>query len=221
MLELNLVEFRPRENIEETVRALALAAHQKGLELVCDIDRSVPEVLLGDSLRIRQVLVNLVGNAIKFTQRGEVVVGVQAQPGATGRPSELELMFTVRDTGIGIAQEKLASIFQAFTQADSSTTRQYGGTGLGLTISRRLVEMMGGRIEVDSELKRGSIFSFTAIASVRRKSGLKRRCLISVHSGGRPGSNRRRQRHQPAGVVRLAPPTGACGRWSPKAARQP
>jgi two-component system, sensor histidine kinase and response regulator len=165
MLELNLVEFRPRENIEETVRALALAAHQKGLELVCDIDRSVPEVLLGDSLRIRQVLVNLVGNAIKFTQRGEVVVGVQARPGATGRPSELELMFTVRDTGIGIAQEKLVSIFQAFTQADSSTTRQYGGTGLGLTISRRLVEMMGGRIEVDSELKRGSIFSFTASVS--------------------------------------------------------
>jgi two-component system, sensor histidine kinase and response regulator len=165
MLELNLVEFRPRENIEETVRALALAAHQKGLELVCDIDRSVPNVLLGDSLRIRQVLVNLIGNAIKFTQRGEVVLSVNAWPGATGRPSDLELMFTVRDTGIGIAREKLDSIFQAFTQADSSTTRQYGGTGLGLTISRRLVEMMGGRIEVDSELKRGSIFSFTAIVS--------------------------------------------------------
>ncbi len=165
MLELNLVEFRPRENIEETVRALALAAHQKGLELVCDIDRSVPSVLLGDSLRIRQVLVNLIGTAIKFTQRGEVVVSVHARQGVTGRPSDLELMFTVRDTGIGIAREKLDSIFQAFTQADSSTTRQYGGTGLGLTISRRLVEMMGGRIEVDSEPKRGSIFSFTAIVS--------------------------------------------------------
>ena len=95
-------------------------------------------------MRIRQVLVNLIGNAIKFTQRGEVVVSVHARPGANGRPSELELLFTVRDTGIGIAKEKLDSIFQAFTQADSSTTRQYGGTGLGLTISRRLVEMMGG-----------------------------------------------------------------------------
>ena len=162
MLELNLVEFHPRENIEETLRALALTAHQKGLELVCDIDRSVPEVLLGDSLRIRQVLVNLVGNAIKFTQRGEVAVTVSARPHPAGRVSELELLFTVRDTGIGIAPEKIDSIFQAFTQADSSTTRKYGGTGLGLTISRRIVEMMGGRIEVVSEVKRGSIFSFTA-----------------------------------------------------------
>jgi two-component system sensor histidine kinase/response regulator len=166
MLELNLVEFRPRENIEETVRALALAAHQKGLELVCDVDSSVPEVVLGDSLRIRQVLVNLVGNAIKFTQRGEVVIGVHARSGVASRPSEVELRFTVRDTGIGIGKEKLDSIFQAFTQADSSTTRQYGGTGLGLTISKRLVEMMGGRIEVDSEPKRGSIFSFSAIVGV-------------------------------------------------------
>jgi signal transduction histidine kinase/DNA-binding response OmpR family regulator len=165
MLDLNLVEFHPRDNIEETIRTLALAAHQKGLELVCDIDGSVPEVLLGDSLRIRQVLVNLVGNAIKFTQRGEVVVTVNARPGATRRPSELELRFTVRDTGIGIAREKIDSVFQAFTQADSSTTRQYGGTGLGLTISRRLVEMMGGRIEVDSEVKRGTIFSFTTIVN--------------------------------------------------------
>jgi two-component system sensor histidine kinase/response regulator len=166
MLELNVVEFQPRENIEETVRALALAAHQKGLELVCDIDRSVPEAIVGDSLRIRQVLVNLVGNAIKFTQRGEVVVGVSARPCPNQAPSCLELQFTVRDTGIGISREKLHSIFQAFTQADNSTTRQYGGTGLGLTISRRLVEMMGGRIEVESELKRGSIFSFTTVVNI-------------------------------------------------------
>ncbi len=148
MLELHMVEFRPRENIEETVRTLALAAHQKGLELVCDIDNSVPYTLLGDPLRIRQVLVNLVGNAIKFTQHGEIVIGVQAHPGPATNPSQLELRFTVRDTGIGIAPEKLDAIFQAFTQADSSTTRQYGGTGLGLTISKRLVEMMGGHIEV-------------------------------------------------------------------------
>jgi two-component system, sensor histidine kinase and response regulator len=166
MLELNLIQFRPRENIEETVRALALAAHQKGLELVCDIDPSVPEVVLGDSLRIRQVLVNLVGNAIKFTQRGEVVIGVRAKPTDAARPAEAELRFTVRDTGIGIDKEKLGSIFQAFTQADSSTTRQYGGTGLGLTISKRLVEMMSGRIEVESEARCGSIFSFSAIVGV-------------------------------------------------------
>ena len=161
MLDLNLIEFHPRENIEETNRTLALSAHQKGLELVCDIDRSVPEVVLGDALRIRQILVNLMGNAIKFTQRGEVVVSVEARPRSVGSESGLELHFAVRDTGIGISREKCDMIFQAFTQADTSTTRQYGGTGLGLTISKRLVELMGGRIWVESELHKGSTFSFT------------------------------------------------------------
>jgi len=167
MLDLNLIEFQPRENIEETIRALALSAHQKGLELVCDINRSVPEVLIGDALRIRQVLVNLIGNAIKFTQRGEVVVNVEAKPlPAAGNKSGLELTFAVRDTGIGISREKHDSIFQAFTQADNSTTRNYGGTGLGLTISKRLVEMMGGRIWMESEFQRGSVFSFTIPVTV-------------------------------------------------------
>jgi signal transduction histidine kinase/DNA-binding response OmpR family regulator len=166
MLDLNLIEFQPRENIEETIRALALSAHQKGLELVCDINRSVPEVLVGDALRIRQVLVNLIGNAIKFTQRGEVVVNVEAKPRQPGIKSDLELTFAVRDTGIGISQEKHNTIFQAFTQADNSTTRHYGGTGLGLTISKRLVEMMGGRIWMESEFQRGSIFSFTIPVTV-------------------------------------------------------
>ncbi|HEY6343243.1 MAG TPA: response regulator [Bryobacteraceae bacterium] len=161
MLEMNLAAFRPRENIEETVRALALTAHKKGLELVCDIGNSVPESVFGDSLRIRQVLVNLVGNAIKFTSKGEVVVALQAQPSGSGNESEWELCFRVRDTGIGIAPEKLDYVFEAFTQADSSTTRQYGGTGLGLAISKRLVEMMGGRITAQSEPNRGSSFSFT------------------------------------------------------------
>jgi two-component system, sensor histidine kinase and response regulator len=161
MLDLNLIEFQPRENIEETIRALALSAHQKGLELVCDIDGSVPEMLVGDALRIRQVLVNLIGNAIKFTQRGEVVVNVEAKPRQTGNKSDLDLTFAVRDTGIGISREKHDTIFQAFTQADNSTSRNYGGTGLGLTISKRLVEMMGGRIRMESEFQRGSIFSFT------------------------------------------------------------
>jgi len=169
-LGLNLVEFRPRETIEETVGALALSAHRKGLELICDIEGSVPEVVLGDALRIRQVLVNLISNAIKFTQTGEIVVSVEARQRSTVSVSdpfelalhfELELHFTVRDTGIGISLEKHQTIFQAFTQADNSTTRQYGGTGLGLTITKRLVEMMGGLIGVESEPQRGSTFSFT------------------------------------------------------------
>jgi two-component system sensor histidine kinase/response regulator len=166
MLDLNLIEFQPRENVEETIRTLAFSAHQKGLELVCDIDHTVPHTVVGDGLRIRQVLVNLIGNAIKFTERGEVVVNVVARPRAAGHTTDLDLYFAVRDTGIGIGQEKHDQIFQAFTQADSSTTRQYGGTGLGLTISKRLVEIMGGRISMESELQRGSIFSFSTPVGV-------------------------------------------------------
>ncbi len=161
MLDLNLIEFHPGRTSKRRSGVLALSAHQKGLELVCDIDGSVPDVVLGDALRIRQVLVNLISNAIKFTQRGEVVVSVEAKPRGAGNESELELHFSVRDTGIGISREKRDAIFHAFTQGDNSTTRQYGGTGLGLTISKRLVEMMGGRIWVESEYQRGSTFSFT------------------------------------------------------------
>jgi two-component system sensor histidine kinase/response regulator len=167
MLDLNLSEFNPRENIEETIKVLALSAHQKGLELVCDVDRAVPQEVVGDGLRIRQILVNLIGNAVRFTERGEVVVGVKAKP--LGNPCAWELQFSVRDTGIGISREKQDLIFQAFTQADNSTTRQYGGTGLGLTISKRLVEMMGGRIWVESELGRGSTFSFSMPVSVTER----------------------------------------------------
>jgi two-component system, sensor histidine kinase and response regulator len=172
MLDLNLMEFHPRENIEETAGVLALSAHQKGLELVCDIDGSVPDVVLGDALRIRQILVNLISNAIKFTQRGEVVVGVEARPRGGGNKSELELRFSVRDTGIGISREKHDVIFHAFTQGDNSMTRQYGGTGLGLTISKRLVEMMGGRLSVESEYQRGSTFSFTVPVRVVEETPL-------------------------------------------------
>jgi signal transduction histidine kinase/CheY-like chemotaxis protein len=158
MLDLNLTEFQPRESIEETARTLALSAHQKNLELVCDIHSSVPDSVRCDEMRIRQILVNLVGNAAKFTEHGEVVISVEAKPrGDAG----MELHFAIRDTGIGISAEKQRTIFQAFTQADSSSTRRHGGTGLGLTISKRLVELMGGRIWVESELKRGSTFGFT------------------------------------------------------------
>jgi len=166
MLNLNLIEFLPRENVEETIRSLALSAHQKGLELVCDIGHSVPRAVVGDALRIRQVLVNLIGNAIKFTERGEVVVSVEARSRPVGNNSGLELHFAVRDTGIGISREKHSQIFHAFTQGDGSTTRQYGGTGLGLTISKRLVEMMGGRIWMESEFQQGSIFSFSTPLTV-------------------------------------------------------
>ncbi|HEV8146821.1 MAG TPA: response regulator [Bryobacteraceae bacterium] len=167
MLELNVTEFPFRESIDAALKTLALSAHQKGLELICDVGKDVPEVVLGDSLRIRQVLVNLIGNAIKFTERGEVVVSVRSRGREINDVASavgIELEFTVRDTGIGIHREKQQTIFDAFTQADSSTTRRYGGTGLGLTISKRLVELMGGRIWLDSEPSLGSIFSFTVPA---------------------------------------------------------
>jgi two-component system sensor histidine kinase/response regulator len=173
MLDLNLMDFEPRENFEETMRVLALSAHRKGLELVCDINTNVPDLVVGDALRIRQVLVNLIGNAIKFTHHGEVVVSIDARKNEHGKEHQVELLFTVRDTGIGISREKQAAIFHEFTQADTSTTRQYGGTGLGLAISKRLVEMMGGRIWLTSELHQGSSFSFTTpvtIAQTRLES---------------------------------------------------
>jgi ligand-binding sensor domain-containing protein/signal transduction histidine kinase/DNA-binding response OmpR family regulator len=164
-LELESVEFDLRTTMENTIRALALRAHEKGLELICRIPQGVPEQVVGDPARLRQVLINLVGNAIKFTHKGEVVVEVSSlarTPGVQGHRSQVTLQFAVRDTGIGIPQEKLLSIFEAFRQGDGSTTRTYGGTGLGLTISSELAAMMGGSIRVESEAGFGSIFYFTA-----------------------------------------------------------
>jgi signal transduction histidine kinase/DNA-binding response OmpR family regulator/HAMP domain-containing protein len=156
-VDLDLIDFNLRDCMESTLKTLALRADQKGLELLCEVGPEVPEMVRGDSGRLRQVIVNLVGNAIKFTSEGEVLVKVQAS--ATGARL---LHFTVTDTGIGIAPDKQKLIFEPFSQADSSTTRRYGGTGLGLTISTRLVEMMGGRIWVDSSAGSGSQFHFTA-----------------------------------------------------------
>lgn len=159
-LELDLVEFPLRDNLGDTLRSLSQKAHKQGVELVGMIAPEVPDSLRGDATRLRQVVVNLVGNALKFTARGEVVVEVQL----ASAPAEHEtlLHFSVRDTGIGIPPEKHQSIFNAFEQADGSTTRRFGGTGLGLAISARLVVMMGGRIWVDSAVGQGSTFHFTA-----------------------------------------------------------
>src|SRR5216683_2811805 len=158
-LQLDRVGFNLRDALEDTMRVLAPRADQKGLELACHIHRDVPDRLVGDPLRLRQVVINLVGNAIKFTDHGEVVLRVEAQSRDDG--SAL-LRFSVADTGIGIPPEKQAVIFEAFSQADSSTTRRYGGTGLGLAISAQLVELMGGGISVESQAGRGSTFHFAA-----------------------------------------------------------
>ena len=152
------IPYHLGRTVDETMKVVALRAHDKGLELVCDIAPDVPMDVLGDPGRLRQILVNLVGNAIKFTGQGEVVVRVARAP---DEGNGLLLHFVVSDTGIGIAAEKLHTIFEAFSQEDSSTTRKYGGTGLGLTICARLVDALGGRIWVESQLGKGSSFHFT------------------------------------------------------------
>ena len=158
-MELDTVSFNIRERLEDAVGAVGLRAHQKGLELAAYVEGNVPRNLIGDPGRLRQVIVNLVGNAIKFTQSGEVVLRVCTE---SKTPSDAVLHFSVTDTGVGIPPEKQKLIFDAFTQADNSTTRNYGGTGLGLTISAQLVDLMGGRIWVESREGTGSTFHFTA-----------------------------------------------------------
>ena len=158
-LELETIPFSLRDTLGSTVHSLAARASKSNIELAARILPDVPDNLAGDPGRLRQVIVNLVGNAIKFTEQGEVVVTVTAEQLGDDRTS---LHFAVRDTGIGIAHQQRAKIFEAFTQADASTTRQYGGTGLGLAITAQLVRMMGGRIWVESELGQGSTFQFTA-----------------------------------------------------------
>ena len=158
-LDLERTEFELRECVGDTMKSLALRAHRKGLEIAYHVAPEVPEFLAGDPNRLRQILVNLVGNAIKFTENGEVLLDVSLKDQQENR---VELAFSVRDTGIGIPEDKLETIFEAFEQADTSMTRRFGGTGLGLAISARLVELMGGRIVVESQPKNGSTFSFTA-----------------------------------------------------------
>ena len=158
-LGIEIIEFSLEHTLRETMKSLAVRAHQKQLELLLHVASDVPDRLLGDPGRLRQVIVNLVGNAIKFTGAGEIEVAVRCVTGAPEGCARLK--FSVRDTGIGIPREKFQTIFESFSQADTSTTRRYGGTGLGLTISSQLVQLMGGQIELESEIGRGSLFYFT------------------------------------------------------------
>ena len=158
-LSLEANEFSLRDSLSDTLRTLAVRAHQKGLELACDVAADVPDAVVGDAGRLRQVVINLVGNAVKFTERGEVVVRVRTES-VTDREAALHV--AVSDTGIGISPDKRTTIFAPFVQGDGSMSRQYGGTGLGLSIALQLVEMMGGRIWIESEVGIGSTFHFTA-----------------------------------------------------------
>ena len=169
-IELESIDFNLRDCLELTLKTLALRAGEKRLELLCELAPEVPELVRGDSSRLRQVVINLVGNAIKFTDEGEVALKVQIE---SEDGHDRILRFAISDTGIGIPQEKHQSIFDPFSQADTSTTRKYGGTGLGLTISARLVEMMGGKIWVESKPGRGSQFYFTVRLGIVDAQGIK------------------------------------------------
>ncbi len=159
-LEIETIEFDLMSTLEETAKFLALRAREKGLELVCRIDPGVHTFLIGDPGRLRQILVNLIGNAIKFTPAGEVVVEAATEYETDG---QVAVRFNIRDTGIGIAKDKISPLFNSFQQVDASTSRKFGGSGLGLAISRRLVELMNGRIGVESIEGQGSNFWFTAV----------------------------------------------------------
>ncbi len=165
-LDLDPLDFNLRDHLEETVTTLALRAHSKGLELACHVLDDVPDALIGDPGRLRQVIVNLIGNAVKFTSEGEVVMHVEKE---SQNDTHAVLHFSVHDTGIGVPASKLGLLFKAFSQVDGSTTRRYGGTGLGLAISAQLVRMMEGRVWVESEEGKGSSFHFTAQFGLSQK----------------------------------------------------
>ncbi len=166
-LDLERVPFALRNHLGDTLKTLAMRAHAKGLEIAGEVAADVPDGIVGDPVRLRQVLVNLIGNAIKFTEHGEVTVAVRL---LSASDNEVQLQFAVRDTGIGIPPERQARVFESFTQADGSTTRRYGGTGLGLTISQQLVDLMQGRIWVESAVGSGSTFHFTCHLGIDTES---------------------------------------------------
>ena len=166
-IELEHIDFDLRLTIESVGDLLSIKAHEKGLEYVTQIDHDVPSLLSGDPGRLRQIVINLISNSIKFTERGEIVLHVQLE---NENDNQATIRFSVSDTGTGIPADRMGRLFKSFSQADSSTTRKYGGTGLGLSISKRLSEMMGGRIGVDSREGRGSRFWFTAVFEKRMDS---------------------------------------------------
>jgi signal transduction histidine kinase/AmiR/NasT family two-component response regulator len=173
-LELHPGPFSLRDTLNDTLEVLASRAAEKDIELACQVSMRVPDVLRGDSTRLRQILVNLVGNAIKFTDEGEVFVMVEREPDEAQkmqREHSIWLRFVVTDTGIGIPADKQQIIFESFVQADGSMTRRYGGTGLGLSICSQLVSLMGGRIWVDSQVGRGSSFHFTVCLETEHEAG--------------------------------------------------
>jgi CheY-like chemotaxis protein/anti-sigma regulatory factor (Ser/Thr protein kinase) len=169
-LRFETIGFQLRDTLDSTIRALGLRVHEKKLELACRVLPDVPDALCGDPARLRQVLINLVSNAIKFTQEGEVFVTVETE---SENHDHAMIHFSVRDTGIGIPPEKHKAIFDAFTQADASVSRQYGGTGLGLAITSRLVGLMGGRIWVESQPGHGSTFHFTVRFALQKQPAQK------------------------------------------------
>jgi CheY-like chemotaxis protein/HPt (histidine-containing phosphotransfer) domain-containing protein len=169
-MELEMRPFELRKSVEETIDLFAAKAGEKHLDLICQIEDSTPSLLIGDVTRVRQVLANLVSNAIKFTAKGEVLVQVTAKPVNKTTPDRWEFQFSVRDTGVGISPSKVDRLFRSFSQVDASTTREYGGTGLGLAISKSLVELMGGTIGVSSQLGSGATFIFTIVAQTAPSS---------------------------------------------------
>lgn len=177
-LDVEMIDFSLREFMKKTIETMAVQARQKGLSLTCEILPIVPDTVRGDPTRLRQLVMNLLSNAIKFTPAGSVAVRV-APAAENGTGSKIH--FLVTDTGVGIPKQKLQTIFEAFTQADNSTTRKYGGTGLGLAISSRLAEIMGGRIWVESEEDRGTTFHFTIAAN--RDELPETRALVNSHAG--------------------------------------
>ena len=202
MLELDVGDFDLRQVVEDATAMLAHEAHVKGVELTVWVDEQVPAVVRGDAGRLRQVLTNLISNAVKFTPAGEVSVRVGVDESGGDR---LLVRAEVSDTGIGIAPDRIAALFEPFSQEDSSTTRRFGGTGLGLAISRQLVELMGGELTATSVPGEGSVFRFTA--RLDRGAGdrpTRRTPRLAARRTARAGG--RRQRHQPGGRARLPRP---------------
>jgi PAS domain S-box-containing protein len=175
-LELECIDFDLRLTVEDTIDVVALKVHEKGLELGCVIDLEVPSLVTGDPARIRQILINLIGNATKFTHKGNIIIRVNQEDETE---THTTIRFHVSDTGIGISREKMDRLFQSFSQLDTSISRKYGGTGLGLAISKQLAEMMGGHIGVESEEGKGSTFWFTVLLQKQKREGISEKTIFN------------------------------------------